>query len=235
VNECYIGGYWSGRAEPKESCIRRAHEYFTRLAAYDDAFAKWFKTGNTIKEALSYAIGTDPESLRKELKSEHYGPGDETQSLYAWNGELFGQGVVCDLYCGGAAPWTPSAALLQLPTRGPPFERLCSLKSLDALIRMTIEVWEPENAVASSDELRDSIFSEDEPGRPFIGWITYLSRRMAPSLPPLDGAEVEHFADGHLITLTKANPPGLDPELVETARRIDSHLQDLGILPRPQT
>jgi hypothetical protein len=234
VNNCYVGGYWYGRPESKESCVARASGYFARLKAHDEALSEWLGTSDTLREALAHVIKTDPESLGREFQSErtHGGPsaGDGVHSLHAWNGELFGHGALCDIDCCGASIWSSGLALLRLPRRGPAAARLCTLPSVTQLVRITVEQWEPEWAVATARELRDQVLAEDEPPRPFMGWVTYASRQMAPDLPELPGATVEKFAGGYLIALPDAQPPEISPALVATARRIDAQLRRAGLL-----
>jgi len=234
VNNCYVGGYWYGRPESEQACVARASAYFARLGAHDPALSEWLGTSDTLREALAHVIKTDPESLGREFQSErtHGGatPGDGVHSLHAWNGELFGYGALCDLDCGGASIWSSGLALLRLPRRGPGAARLSTLRSMTELIKITVEEWEPEWAVATARELRDQVLAENEPPRPFIGWVTYVSRLMARSVPHVWGATVEPFAGGHLISLEDAEPPELTESTLTNARRIDSELRKAKLL-----
>ncbi|HYV48005.1 MAG TPA: Imm52 family immunity protein [Myxococcaceae bacterium] len=237
MNHCYVGGYWYGRAETKESCVARASGYFARLGAHDASLGEWLGTSDTLREALAHVIKTDPESLGQEFESSQHGrthggpsPGEGVHSLHAWNGELFGHGALCDLDCGGASIWSSGLALLRLPRRGPAASRLCTITSVTELLKITVEQWEPEWAVATARELRDQILTEDEPPRPVVGWVTYASRAMARALPELQRATVEPFAGGHLITLADSRPPDFSPELAADAKRIDAQLRKARLL-----
>jgi hypothetical protein len=90
--------------------------------------------------------------------------------------------------------------------------------------------WDPEWAVATSDDFRDALSESGEAGT-FLGQVTYFSRRRGP-LPPLPPpVQVEPVEDkGSLLLLSPERLKASNPEHVNLARAMAAPLTQAGLL-----
>jgi hypothetical protein len=109
---------------------------------------------------------------------------------------------------------------------------LLSLPVLTELMRTMILAWEPDWAIAASDDFRDCL-SQQGPVGTFVGWLTYFSRQRG-EVPPLpEPVRVEPIEDkGTLVILGPERLSATNPEHVALGHRVQQVLEERGLLKR---
>jgi hypothetical protein len=232
IETYYAGAYWRFRKESPEECGQRAETFFKTLAPVDPSFSRWFKKGNTRKEALKNLIEPDQSTLGKMFRRGKLKPFDELGfRISGWNGEG-DDDEACGFYiiCGGYAEEVGNMCVFDLPNGdGLNSQRVRTTPVLTALVRAMAMAWDPDDAVAMSHKYRDLIPAPLPDA--LVGWVTYLSRRRG-TVPPLPApVRIERVEDkGTLIVLTPERFTASNPEHVALAERVRELLDRAGLL-----
>lgn len=227
----YIGAYWPGRIEPRETYAQRACVLFQQLAALDPTLARWFEQANSREAALGSQFTPDVETLLGLFKKKKYQRGGGDVSFAAWNGEAEASSVV-NFSCGSPSPYVVDRCILTPPSKGPAAERLVCAPSIVQALRAMALAWEPEWSVATSDAHRDMVSVDADVGT-FVGWAMYFSRGRGrvPELP--DPVHVEPVEDkGTLVLLTPERFTVSNPAHVALAAQVQDLLARAGLLTR---
>jgi len=154
-------------------------------------------------------------------------------SRIMWNAK---QGATdLHLSCGGYSPWGgPNSCLLYPPRQGAVHERLLRAPVLAEVLTSMATAWDPDFAMASSDEMVDLMEKGDFEVR--VGWLTYLSRRLG-RLPPLPApVRIEPVgALGWLLILAPEPMVASNPEHVALTTRVRDLLDRAGLIERPES
>lgn len=227
----YAGAYWSCRKDSAEECARRAESFFHLLSRRDSIYAQWFEQADSRKKALQLPFEPTYDTFMRFFGRRTYREGKDGFSFSAWTGHKEdGHGGMVMLRCGSAAEFVSNSCLLYLPHSGPAVERVLTVPVLKEVIRALVLAWEPEWAVVTSHEFRDTL-SEDGRVGTFVGWMTYFShdRGELPSLP--EPVRVEPVEDkGSLLLLTSGRLTASNPEHLSQGRRVQAVLQGEGLL-----
>jgi hypothetical protein len=162
---------------------------------------------------------------------KRYQSGRDGFHLAAWTGHVKqDQGGMVMLSCGGKAEAVPNMVLLHFPWEEPGKERLLTVPVLTGIMRAMALAWEPDWAIATTDELWEQISREDEADT-FVGWLTYVTRRWG-EVPPLpEPVRVESVEDkGSLIILAPERLTATNPEHVTLGHRVQQRLEQCGLL-----
>jgi hypothetical protein len=233
IETYYAGAYWCLRKESPEECGRRAETFFKTLASVDPSFSRWFKKGNSRKEALKNVIEPDQPTLEKMFRRGKLKPFDELGfRISGWNGEV-DDDEACGFYivCGGYAEEVGNVCVFDLPNGGGPnTQRVRTAPALTSLVRAMAVAWEPDWALATSNAHRDLVSEKGEAGT-FVGWVNYISHRRG-TVPPLPApVRIERVEDkGTLIVLTPERFTVSNPEHVALAERVRELLDRAGLL-----
>nr|WP_233612440.1 immunity 52 family protein [Corallococcus sp. AB045] len=103
---------------------------------------------------------------------------------------------------------------------------------MTGVVRAMALAWEPEFALATSNQHVDTIVTEQFPKLgTYGGWVMYFADFRGP-VPPLPApVQVEHIPDrGTLITLTPEKFTVSNPAHVALAADVQARLQDAGLL-----
>jgi hypothetical protein len=237
----YAGAYWGPRQEPPEECARRTAELLRLLAECDPCLSHWYKPAKSLKDARKYPlmppeVSTLTEMFRRGVNREKGGPVIEDLGFRIWIGnggakyDRASLRIKCGDYCGAS----PNSCVLSLPTLGYGVnaERVLTASVLTGAVRSMALAYEPDWAVAMSDAHRDMI---DKTSNVWLGWVTYLSRRLG-VVPPLPApVRMERVEDKDtLIVLTPERFTAVNPEHVALARRVHELLVRAGLI-RPRT
>ena len=136
------------------------------------------------------------------------------------------------LVCGSPAEVAPNNVLLYFPMEGTGLERLLTLPVLTGVLRAMALAWEPDWAVAVSDDFRDRLPLQGNTGT-FVGWLTYFSRQRGevPALP--EPVRIEPVEDkGTLVILGPEPLSTANPEHVALGLHVQQALQERGLLRR---
>jgi hypothetical protein len=233
MNETYYAGaYWGCRPESAEACARRAETFFRLLSASHPDYARWYEKHNSVKRALQLQFEPSYDTFVRFLGKKKYQAGRDGFLFGAWTGHRDNQGGMVTFSCGSEAETVPNNALLYLPSEPPGWEHLVTLPVLTGVMRAMALAWEPDWAVATSDDLRGSLSQKGAVGT-FVGWLTYLSRQRGevPALP--EPVRIEPVEDkGTLLILTPERLSAAHPEHVALGQRVQRVLDEHGLLRR---
>jgi hypothetical protein len=220
------------RRESPEECASRAETFFSQLARVDPSFSRWFKQGNTRREALKHLIVPDRPTLEKMFRRGKDRVFEDLGfRINAWNGGEDDEASSFYARCGGYSQHVHNVCMFQLPTRGSVAERVLTAPALAGLVRAMAMAWEPAWAIAMSNPHRELM--DAKLGKPeiWVGWVTYLARSRG-SVPPLPApVRVEPVEDkGTLLVLTPERFSASNPEHVALGERTHALLEQAGLL-----
>ncbi|WP_223640515.1 immunity 52 family protein [Corallococcus sp. EGB] len=224
----YAGCYWLARSEPVEDCARRLEAFLRELGPLEASWNRWHEAAASYDEARRLQVQTDASTLTKLLGRKGNRSRDSS-SFWLWAGENPDETSAVNGYCGGSSIHVNSVCVLEPPARGPVAERVLTAAVQARLVRAMALAWEPEFALATSEQHRDLV--APPPATTFIGWVTYLADFRGP-VPPLPApVQVEHIPDrGTLITLTQERFSVENPAHVALAADVQARLQAAGLL-----
>lgn len=239
----YAGAYWGPRREPPEECARRTAELLRLLGRCDPLLAEWYKPAKKLKDARTFPlmppdVATLTEMFQRGVDRENGGPVNERLGfrIVIGNGGPKHDFAGLSISCGMFTDAFPNNCLLRLPTPGygTTAERVITASVLTGAVRSMALAFEPDWAVAMSRTHREMIDKDAEPNI-WLGWITYLSRRLG-VVPPLPApVRMEHVEDkGTLIVLTPERFTVSIPEHVALAKRVRDLLIRAGLI-RPRS
>ena len=231
----YIGAYWGARKEDAESCARRIAALVQSLAPVDPLFASWFKGSKSLKQALTRPLELELSLLRQYvqrnlMRDDRRQPMEDLGfSLSLWNGCQGGNDAWLRIACGGYWEQLSNSCLLDAPYKGPGSERVLTAAFQTQALRALATAWDPDWGAALSNVHRDII--EKKSPDVWVGWVTYLSRRLGrvPPLPaPVRIEPVEEL--GTLVILTPERFTASNPEHIALAERVRELLDRAGLL-----
>ncbi|RUO90796.1 hypothetical protein D7Y11_23150 [Corallococcus sp. AB018] len=225
----YLGAYWPGRVEPAESYARRAEVFFRLLAPAEPTFNRWFEKAGSRADALRHPLVPGEESLLKLFKTK-YRHDEVGVSFSAWNGEPDGASTGVRLACGSTSDLLGDLCVMELPTGGEARERVLTAPVLSQALRAAALAWDPEWGIATSTAHRDRVSEFAVPGT-FVGWVTYLSRRLG-TVPPLPSpVHIELIEDkGTLIVMCPERFTVSNAEHIALAEQVQDQLNRAGLL-----
>ncbi|WP_375760342.1 immunity 52 family protein [Corallococcus exercitus] len=225
----YVGAYWPGRVESVESYARRAEVFFRLLGPAEPTFNRWFEKAGSRAAALRHPVVPDEESLLK-LFGKKYRNDEASVSFSAWNGEPDGASTGVRLACGSTSELLGDLCVMDLPAGGEARERILTAPVLSQTLRAAALAWDPEWGVATSTAHRDRVSEFAVPGT-FVGWVTYLSRRLG-AVPPLPSpVRTEWIEDkGTLIVMCPERFTVSKPEHLALAEQVQDLLNRAGLL-----
>ncbi|RKH42294.1 hypothetical protein D7Y23_31455 [Corallococcus sp. AB050B] len=119
---------------------------------------------------------------------------------------------------------------MELPTGGEARERVLTASVLSQMLRAAAVAWDPEWGIATSTAHRDRGSEFAVPGT-FVGWVTYLSRRVG-TVPPLPSpVHIDRVEDkGTLIVICPERFTVSNPEHIVLAEQVHDELNRAGLL-----
>ncbi|MFL5350152.1 MAG: immunity 52 family protein [Hyalangium sp.] len=235
IETYYIGAYWGARKEDAEACARRLATLVQLLAPVDPLFASWFKGSKSLKQSLTRPLELELSSLQKYIqrnlmRDDRRQPMEDLGfNLGLWNGRQGGNDAWLSIGCGGYWEQVSNRCVLRAPDEGPGSERVLTTAFQTQALRALATAWDPDWGAAVSNVHRDII--EKKSPDIWVGWVTYLSRRLG-RVPPLPApVRIEPVEDqGTLILLTPELFTASNPEHVALAERVRELLDRAGLL-----
>ncbi len=184
-----LGAYWWDRKESVEQCAERVVGCLRDFGQCDPALSRWFRGGRSRKEALEREVQITSDAVkelllrgrnRKDIGGEVI--EDLGFSLRLWNGGEDCQDVGFSVTCGGYAanPNIWNSCVVELPSEGPPSERMLKVDPLLCLMRAVVTAFDPDWATVMPDSLRQ-IANFGWANKPAVGWLFYAANRVLPS------------------------------------------------------
>lgn len=144
----FIGAYWSGRRESKESAAERLGAFLAVLASCGDAFATWYSKGTSRAAASRSPLNLDPASLVSNFKpnrrdADRLPIPDLGYSFGAWNGGDFSLSATM-------GSWNEHVGNAVVPNLGADSE--FDQASYQQIIEAAVRAFDPDHAVVTSHE-----------------------------------------------------------------------------------
>ncbi len=206
-----LGAYWWDRKESVEQCARRVVCCLRDIGQCDPALSRWFRGGCSRKEALERQVQITHETVRELLLRGRNRPdiGGEVMeelgfSMRLWNGGEDCQDVGFSVTCGGYAanPNIWNSCVVELPSEGPPFERILKVGPLLCLMRAIVTAFDPDWATVMPDSLRQ--IAQFGSNKPAVGWLFYAADRVwSPDRIPLAVRVVKVAEHSNIAVITE--------------------------------
>ncbi|RFS18652.1 hypothetical protein DVR12_27455 [Chitinophaga silvatica] len=219
-----IGAYWGERAASLIQIKDQILQTLNCLARIDIEFSSWYETGMSRKDALAQKIKWEDdviirqciESVRKgELNEQGFSKMGFLFSL--WNGRTDEESSSLSFNVGKSSQVLINNCIVTLPYEGVAKDRLLEQKKVLAIMSILIDIWNPDNAVFSSEALRSNIGGDIDG----IGWVTYS--RCIKHMPKISPNLVhETKNNGHLFYL--ANGHSYDYSLLNELRSLKKRI-----------
>lgn len=200
----YIGAYWGPRQETLDACTDRAVKFLEGLSSTHSALSTWYQLGIMQTDAPQQpavpergVVSTLLESGRNRRESDRSVIEELGYSINLWNGQ--DPSVALNIGCGRyhRSEYVKNAVIIDLPRLDEGLADLASLEKARAMMHLLVECWDPDWATWTSSELRKE--QRVVPGRPVLGWMTYLSSLQDPQPSLLARSTLEPLGAGTLI------------------------------------
>jgi Immunity protein 52 len=201
----YIGAYWGPRQESLDACADRAVKFLEGISSAHPALSTWYQLGVMQTDALQQpavlergAVLTLLESGRNRRESDRSVIEELGYSINLWNGQdpSVGLNIGCGRY--HRSEYVKNAVVIDLPRSDEGLADLALPERARAMMHLLVECWDPDWATWTSSELRRE--QRVVPGRPVLGWMTYLSSLQDPQPSLLARSTLEPLGPGSLIT-----------------------------------
>jgi hypothetical protein len=177
---------WWFRTETLDETVERVADTFRRLAELSPLWDPWYRPYQTIAELQNPAVKLSGHSelIREELEArqrEYDRSRDLGYDLRAFAGPEKGKrSEKSELYvsCCHLPPFANHNVLwVELPTVGRNAEALRNTDPLAGAVRILAEIWDPDSMMVG--DLMKKIVDPPWVNGPVLGWINYLSPRVA--------------------------------------------------------
>ncbi len=181
----FLGAYWFDRKESVEQCSERVLRCLAELGKCDAAYSRWFRCGRSRKQSLAREVGITSDTVKELLlrgRNRRDVGGEIIEdlgfSMSLWNGGKDGQDFGLRVHCGAYTgnPSLGNCCVVNLPSEGPPSDRLLQVDAVLHLMRVVVESFDPDWATVMPDALLKNI--QFLPNRPVPGWLFYAADRM---------------------------------------------------------
>ena len=188
IETYYIGAYWGARQEDAQTCAQRLATLVQLLQPVDPLLASWFRSAKSLKQSLTRPLELELSRLqahvqRSLMRDDRRQPMEDLGfSFTLWNGQQGGNHTFLRVACGGYWEQVSNYCVLKAPFEGPGSERVLTTSFQVQALRALALAWDPDWGAALSSVHRDII--EKKSPDVWLGWVTYLSRRLG-RVPPL--------------------------------------------------
>jgi hypothetical protein len=149
----FVGAYWGPREETREACVQRLAVFFEILHKHDPALACWYERMMSPDQPL-VRIPTDEAGLAPLLHVNQ----DEGGQLFphlgmsftAWRGPNSEAGASFTCSLGGYSRWVSNTFVIDCN------DRTASPQMLRALLRATVEAFDPDDAIVNGGEMLEA-------------------------------------------------------------------------------
>lgn len=146
MTEYFVGAYWDARKESRNSCAARLYHFLNKMSSLSAELSCWYAKGATRREALR-PILLEQAELEHLLKSSTTDANDAEFAelgyhLSCWNGK----DVALEATLGATNPYVANAVVITAPAT-------CLQSLLNDILDAEVSVFEPEDAVISTDGL----------------------------------------------------------------------------------
>jgi hypothetical protein len=227
----YAGSYWLARPETINACAQRLESFLRKMGGLEPTWTRWHESAATFEKARKRYVQLDAATLEKLLEQKQRRIRDRS-TFWLWAGETPDETATINGGCGGSSTRLTSTCILNSLGQSQVAKRVVSATVLTEVVRVMVLAWEPEFAIATSNQHVDLVVTEQfpQPGT-YVGWIMYFADFRGPVPPLPEPVRVEHIPDrGTLITLTQEKFTASNPDHVALAADVQARLKDAGLL-----
>lgn len=202
-----LGAYWQGRAESLENAKEKILKTLIGLKAIDGQFSNWYEGGRSRKEALKKEmllniLNIEKLCLKQVRKGELDAQGFSKMgfSFGLWTGHKEEEASSVSFSVGSNSKWLTNSCFIKMPFSGEAQNRLLQTDKSRSIIKLFVDIWNPDYAVLTSDSIRENLDVGNK-----LGWMTYIKN--LPIVPHLSN-KVTHEAysnKSHLFYLNSYN------------------------------
>lgn len=216
--------HWSARRESVSDCAKRAEDTLNCLSEIDERFSNWYLPAKSRTQSLRNPISRELTEIRGRFQFN--GVDELGYRLVLWNGSDV-QSVGLQMGCGCYSEILPvNSCIVNLP-KGDLLNSAILVKVLICLV----SAWQPSWGVVTTNLYRDLVTQRDDKNHPYIGWITYLPKKIdvSPILTRL--AKVIDLGNlGTVITVTDELFTAANQAHVQTAANVQQTLKMSGVM-----
>jgi hypothetical protein len=237
LEKYYAGAYWGARPEMASECAARALFFFKELRRIDPLWRQWYQAGKRPPGAPGNPANVYDEQELEELFRRGRNRTDVGKiviedlgfSIMVWTRER-GDNTRVHIRCGAYTPFISNVCVATLPSEDAASERILTVTVLTQMLTCMAMAWDPEWAVATSDDVRDLVLQPQKKEHA-VGWIMYCANRQG-RVPPLPApVRIERVQDkGTMITLSEERFTASNPEHVALTVRVHELLDRAGVL-----
>jgi hypothetical protein len=173
-----IGAYWDSRAEPLHEVGDKVLQTLLRLSTEDEQFLNWYELGWSKKQALDKKIAFNIETIERlclsRVKKKEFDDNGYSEMGFLfrlWTGHKEGEASTISFSVGTASEWLTNSCYVKIPSKGLARERLLQIGKAKEIISILADIWCPDYAVLTSDDLRERLNVGNK-----IGWVTYIKK-----------------------------------------------------------
>jgi len=181
-----IHGIWWWRDETLDQTIECVVATFNRLAGLTLLWSPWYRSYHSFADCDRAAVKltNNPELIRKEFefqREEYKVSAQYGYFLRAFAGPEKGKRMEKSEFYVSSCHLPPNSGYnnvrIELPTLGPQAEELRKTDLLASAVSVLIDIWNPDSMMVG--DMMKVMVERPWPNGPFLGWINYLSRRVA--------------------------------------------------------
>lgn len=183
----YLSLYWGPRYEDLESSVQKILTSLQFLTNHHSIFSKWYKLGQTRKEALNKPIELKFDTLYKILLKRNNTMQGLGYRISLWNGLDSDQSVGLTINCGSTIQSLPNSLILSFPKLGTKRNELLLVNKSLNLMDSLVSIFKPKWGVITSEYQHSIALDRQKTNGPFMTYMTYIdtSIKVLPVLTPL--------------------------------------------------
>jgi hypothetical protein len=233
ITPLFVGIYWGARQESVEHCADRLRRMLSELSTCDQTVATWYEQARSRKQALARQVNLDSREYLLNLLDRGRNRRDWDRTVIEelgfgiglWNGRDRARAATMSIDCGSYSERVGNSVVLNLP------EDLGDLRRperMAAVLASVVRAWEPDSGGVMSSAAMEA--SDYKLQVPFVNWMPYVSKKVAPEFPPMPPPARVQKVDGlGWIIVVQDEPPDVaNPEHARNIERVDAALKPTG-------
>lgn len=239
--ESYFGAYWKKGSLTLGEFIERLSGFVRQLQTLHPLLREWQLVGNRpgqkteIESDLSNLSALSREHAWDRKAPKHWISNLDQDSrpslnstsevgyrMYIENGSEEAKGVdrvSCRISAGTDSPWLKNSVVITTPDDSPLGEPDVAIQ----IIRLLVDFWHPDSAVATRSDFSELTYKPDDTGS--IGWMTYFANPAISEVLPKDVIQRPFGDNGVLILTAPEMPRPGDAKAEDTAIRVADALR----------
>lgn len=169
----YSGAYWGQRTGNLLEWSQKTYEFLSCLADIDALFMKWFRKAESF-EAAHQEVAINISSIQNVIMQKTAKTTGEGITLGLWTYLGEDQSTSASLTLNIGHQQNSVVLGLPNPNKSKYADDLLSYSKMYKLFLCLVSIWNPETALLTSRQYRDSLYETYEDNLPKVGWLTLL-------------------------------------------------------------